>query len=104
MDNTIHRLKSANMDVALSIPAANIAWQQDACPWNQAESTTRRYNCGQRSLKSQNPKTADLFENEQELKASLPKLRGLKAHMVFPGHGKPFSFYRPAVHNQRPLV
>lgn len=38
------------------------------------------------------PKTADLFENEQELKASLTKLRGLKANRVYPGHGKPFPF------------
>lgn len=38
------------------------------------------------------PKTADLFENEKELKASLIKLRGLKANRVYPGHGKPFPF------------
>jgi len=38
------------------------------------------------------PKTADLFENEQELKVSLSKLRGLKANSIYPGHGKPFPF------------
>ena len=38
------------------------------------------------------PQTADLFENEQQLKASLSKLRSLQARMVYPGHGKPFSF------------
>ncbi len=38
------------------------------------------------------PKTADLFENEQELNASLTKLRGLQANRVYPGHGKPFPF------------
>lgn len=38
------------------------------------------------------PKTADLFENEQDLKASLVKLHGLKANRIYPGHGKPFPF------------
>jgi glyoxylase-like metal-dependent hydrolase (beta-lactamase superfamily II) len=38
------------------------------------------------------PKTADLFENEQELQTSLTKLRGLKAETIYPGHGKPFLF------------
>jgi glyoxylase-like metal-dependent hydrolase (beta-lactamase superfamily II) len=38
------------------------------------------------------PQTGDIFENEQELKASLIKLRSLKAMKVYPGHGKPFSF------------
>jgi hydroxyacylglutathione hydrolase len=38
------------------------------------------------------PQTADLFENEQQLKTSLTKLRDLKANMVYPGHGKPFPF------------
>jgi len=38
------------------------------------------------------PKTADLFENESELKTSLTKLRGLPVKKIYPGHGKPFSF------------
>ncbi len=36
---TIHKLKGANMDIDLATPAAQIAWQQDRCPWNQAEAT-----------------------------------------------------------------
>jgi len=39
MDATIHKLKGANMDIDLATPAADIAWQQDTCPWNQVEST-----------------------------------------------------------------
>jgi hypothetical protein len=39
METTIHKLKGANMDIDLATPANDIAWQQDACPWNQAEST-----------------------------------------------------------------
>ena len=39
METTIQKLKGANMDIDLATPAADIAWQQDACPWNQAEST-----------------------------------------------------------------
>lgn len=38
------------------------------------------------------PKTADLFEDESELKTSLSILRGLNAKIVYPGHGKPFPF------------
>lgn len=39
MNSHIHKLKGANMDIDLATPCADIAWQQDACPWNQAEST-----------------------------------------------------------------
>lgn len=39
MDSQIRKLKGANMDIDLATPSADIAWQQDACPWNQAEST-----------------------------------------------------------------
>ena len=35
----INRLKGANMDIDLASPAGQIAWQQDQCPWNLAEST-----------------------------------------------------------------
>lgn len=39
METILHKLKGANMDIDLATPAADIAWQQDGCPWNQAEST-----------------------------------------------------------------
>lgn len=39
METNILKLKGANMDIDLATPAADIAWQQDACPWNQADST-----------------------------------------------------------------
>jgi len=39
MNTQILKLKGANMDIDLTTPAEDIAWQQDACPWNQAEST-----------------------------------------------------------------
>jgi hypothetical protein len=39
MDATIHKLKGANMDIDLATPTEDITWQQDACPWNQVEST-----------------------------------------------------------------
>jgi hydroxyacylglutathione hydrolase len=38
------------------------------------------------------PDIAPFFESAQELQASLRMLKGLKAHMVYPGHGKPFAF------------
>jgi hypothetical protein len=37
MDGKIHRLSGANMDIDLATPAGQIAWQQEACPWNAAE-------------------------------------------------------------------
>jgi hypothetical protein len=39
METTILKLRGANMDIDLATPAADIAWQQDACPWNQADAT-----------------------------------------------------------------
>ncbi len=36
---TLHKLKGANMDIDLATPASQIAWQQDRCPWTQAEAT-----------------------------------------------------------------
>lgn len=37
MAEIIRRLHGANMDIDLASPGGSIAWQQDACPWNQAE-------------------------------------------------------------------
>ncbi len=34
---TLLKLKGANMDIDLATPISQIAWQQDRCPWNQAE-------------------------------------------------------------------
>jgi hypothetical protein len=33
----IQKLKGANMDIDLASAPGQIAWQQDGCPWNQAE-------------------------------------------------------------------
>jgi hydroxyacylglutathione hydrolase len=38
------------------------------------------------------PASAPFIENEQELHASLLALKGLKARVIYPGHGKPFTF------------
>ncbi len=40
MDATIRKLDGANMDIDLASPGGSIGWQQDACPWNEAEGTT----------------------------------------------------------------
>jgi len=39
MYDVIKRLKGANMDVDLATPEGTIAWEQDRCPWNEAENT-----------------------------------------------------------------
>jgi hypothetical protein len=57
MEELIGRLSGANMDIDLVTPAGMISWQQDRCPWNDAENTTAhkcavknvsicRYFCG----------------------------------------------------------
>jgi glyoxylase-like metal-dependent hydrolase (beta-lactamase superfamily II) len=38
------------------------------------------------------PNGAQFIENREELRASLAILKGLKARIVYPGHGKPFAF------------
>lgn len=39
LNDQIRRLKGANMDIDLATPRGEIAWEQDRCPWNQAELT-----------------------------------------------------------------
>ena len=39
MNEVIRKLKGANMDIDLATSQGNIAWEQDRCPWNDAEST-----------------------------------------------------------------
>jgi hypothetical protein len=37
MNTTIRKLDGANMDIDLATPEEAIEWEQDKCPWNQAE-------------------------------------------------------------------
>lgn len=37
MKQQVRKLKGANMDIDLATPRGNIAWNQDNCPWNEAE-------------------------------------------------------------------
>ena len=39
MNEQIRKLKGANMDIDLVTPQETISWQQDHCPWNEAEDT-----------------------------------------------------------------
>lgn len=39
MEIEIRKLAGANMDIDLATPEGAISWQQDKCPWNQAEGT-----------------------------------------------------------------
>jgi hypothetical protein len=39
MNETIRKLKGANMDIDLATPKGWISWEQDLCPWNQAQHT-----------------------------------------------------------------
>ena len=57
MSELIKKLKGANMDIDLATPKDMIPWEQDTCPWNEAEKTNEhkcavknisicRYFCG----------------------------------------------------------
>lgn len=37
MNERIRRLNGANMDIDLATPASAISWEQDKCPWNEAD-------------------------------------------------------------------
>jgi hypothetical protein len=37
MKEQIRKLKGANMDIDLATRLGSIAWEQDHCPWNEAE-------------------------------------------------------------------
>lgn len=39
MSEDIRKLKGANMDIDLATPKGDIAWEQERCPWNEAEHT-----------------------------------------------------------------
>jgi hypothetical protein len=39
LSEQLHKLKGANMDIDLATPHGQILWEQDRCPWNQAERT-----------------------------------------------------------------
>jgi len=39
MNESIKKLDGANMDIDLSTPKDQIQWQQDKCPWNEAQGT-----------------------------------------------------------------
>ena len=37
MNDHIRKLNGANMDIDLATPRGEISWEQDRCPWNEAE-------------------------------------------------------------------
>jgi hypothetical protein len=39
MSENIKKLKGANLDIDLVTPQGAIAWEQENCPWNEAEGT-----------------------------------------------------------------
>lgn len=49
MSTQIRKLSGANMDIDLATPKGEIAWEQDLCPWNQAENTTE-HKCAVKNI------------------------------------------------------
>ena len=41
MNEQIRRFRGANMDIDLVTPRGEISWEQDRCPWNEAEHTDK---------------------------------------------------------------
>jgi hypothetical protein len=49
MESVIRRLAGANMDIDLATPKERITWEQDSCPWNDAEKT-REHKCAVKNV------------------------------------------------------
>jgi len=45
----IRELKGANMDIDLTSDKKDISWEQDKCPWNEAENT-REHKCAVKDI------------------------------------------------------
>jgi hypothetical protein len=49
MDAVIRKLDGANMDIDLVSLGNEIQWQQDTCPWNEAEGTNE-HKCAVKNI------------------------------------------------------
>ena len=49
MNEQIRKLKGANMDIDLATPHGEISWEQDRCPWDQADNTNV-HRCGLKNV------------------------------------------------------
>ena len=49
MDDLVRKLGGANMDIDLATPPDSIQWEQDRCPWNEAEST-HEHRCAVKNI------------------------------------------------------
>ncbi len=49
LNAVIRKLDGANMDIDLATPPDRIQWQQDRCPWNEAEAT-REHRCAVKNI------------------------------------------------------
>jgi hypothetical protein len=49
MSELIKKLKGANMDIDLATPNDLIPWEQDRCPWNEAEKTNE-HKCAVKNI------------------------------------------------------
>ena len=49
MNEVIKKLKGGNLDLDLATPSNQIQWQQDVCPWNEAESVDQ-HKCAVKNI------------------------------------------------------
>ena len=49
MNSDIRMLQGANMDIDLATPTGAIEWQQQPCPWNQAEGS-QEHRCAVKNI------------------------------------------------------
>lgn len=49
MDDLVRGLGGANMDIDLATPAGSIQWNQEPCPWNEAEAT-QEHRCAVKNV------------------------------------------------------
>lgn len=47
--NVMKKLKGANMGIAMKVSDKSVDWEQDKCPWNEAENT-EEHKCAVESV------------------------------------------------------
>lgn len=52
----------------------------------------KAFFAGDTFVNRKKPETAQIIENNEELKTSIEKIKKLDIKMIYPGHGKPFSY------------
>lgn len=50
MNNKIKKIDGANMDIDLTTEKSKISWEQNKCPWNEKDESTK-HKCATKNVK-----------------------------------------------------